>query len=609
MSAKRYPDEIRQRAVRMVFEVRKQTGEHKGVIGPGRPPVKRYDDEQVDQHMRCEVALATQQLHVSGRFGRPPGARLFGHGHNQLIFDGHAVKIGRRRGRDQGQLSFNRVGGKARIRASEGATRWWWWSVDSGVIIVGAGISGLGLAITLRRAGHGDFIVLEKASDLGGTWRDNDYPGCASDVPAHIYSFSFAMDPDWPQRYGPQPKILQYLRGSAERFGVLGNIRFNTTVTSATFDPNKAQWIIDTESGTQYRASALVLAVGALHRPAIPDIPGLRSFTGSVFHTSAWDHDCELTDRSVAVIGTGASSIQIVPKIAPRVGRLYVFQRTAPWVLPRRDEMYSLAARALLRRRAILAVLYRWYLYWRAEARVLAYRRHKWLLRVAHLRARRHLDRQVVDSGLRGLLTPDYAIGCKQLLLSNAYYPALTRSNVELVTVAIANIGDFSITTIDGVTRPIDVVILATGFQTIHSLDLIQVTGRDGVSLKDTWRTGAEAYLGVCVAGFPNLFLMVGPNSGLAHTSMIFMIEAQARYITRALNRLDHKIQTMEVDLTVQRKFNDALQRQLRHAVWSGGCRSWYLDANGINRMLWPNSTVSYWLRTRRVSDRDFIME
>ncbi|MFI7702608.1 flavin-containing monooxygenase [Nonomuraea sp. NPDC049480] len=482
--------------------------------------------------------------------------------------------------------------------------------VDVGTIIVGAGVSGMCLAMTLRNAGQNDFIVLEKAQDIGGTWRDNDYPGCASDIPAHIYSYSFAMHPSWNHRYGSQAEILRYLRQAAQRFDVLRKILFGVTAVSAVYDEEQARWTVQAEDGSRFSATALVLAVGAIHQPAIPEIPGFSAFNGTAFHSSRWDHGCDISGKNIAVIGTGASSVQIIPKIAPYAGRLFVFQRTAPWVLPRRDGTYNSTVRMLFRKLFLFGLLYRWYLYWRAEARVLAFKRYKWLLRVARFRAMRHLRRQVPDSDLRRMLTPKHAIGCKQLLLSSTYYPTLTRDNVEVITTPITEIDDSTITTADGTTRPVDVIVLATGFHILGSLDFIQITGRDGLDLQETWRTGAEAFLGICVSGFPNLFLMVGPNSGLAHTSMIFMIEDQARYISQALRRLDRGVRSLDVDLTVQRKFNSALHRRLQSSVWSlGGCRSWYLDQAGINRVLWPNSTVSYWWRTRRFSERHFTRE
>lgn len=480
--------------------------------------------------------------------------------------------------------------------------------MEFGVVIVGAGIAGLCMAMTLRRAGRSDFVILEKGHDLGGTWRDNDYPGCKSDVPAQIYSFSFAMDAGWSRRQGSQPEILSYLHRTAQRFDITRTIRFNTTVVSAAFDSDNARWVIDTEDGSRYHAAALILAIGTLHRPAIPAIPGLETFAGPVFHTAEWDHGYDLTGRNIAVIGTGASAIQVVPHIAPSVSRLHVFQRSAAWILPRTEWEYNSAARVMLRDIAALAMLYRWFLYWRAEVRVLAFRRLKWFMRIIQLRARRYLYQAIQDNDLRVLLTPHYTLGCKPLVLSNTYYSALNRSNVELVGTPIATVGESSVTTADGVTRPADAIILATGFQALNSLDLIQVSGRDGMKLKDAWEQGPQAFLGIHVAGFPNFFLMIGPNSGVAHTSLMFMIEYQARHIAHALNRHGQKNRLVEVDPAVQQKFNAVLQRKLRHAVWStGGCRNWYLDENGINRILWPDSMIAYWLRVRRVSDRDFI--
>jgi cation diffusion facilitator CzcD-associated flavoprotein CzcO len=481
--------------------------------------------------------------------------------------------------------------------------------MDYGVVIVGAGFAGLGMAISLKRGGRDDFVILEKAAELGGTWRENTYPGCGCDVPSHLYSFSFAPNPQWSRSYADQPEILEYLRRVAESFDVTRYIRFNTEFVDARFDESADRWVVTTRDGGTVTGRALVLGVGPLHRPAYPDLPGLASFTGPTFHSARWEHDIDLTGKRVAVVGTGASAIQFVPEIAPKVQQLHVFQRTAPWLLPRPDHPFGPRSKRVFTTVPPARWAYRAALYWRNELAAAGFTMNPKLMRLAAWVSRRHLAKQVTDPELRAKLTPAYTIGCKRILVASTYYPALTRPNVELVTDPIAEIGPEWIATNDGTQRRVDVIIFGTGFHVIDTLGELSITGPGGVTLSDAWRGGVEAYLGMTVAGFPNLFIMLGPNTGLGHNSVVFMIEAQLRYVTRCLSQLRDGGR-LTVNPQAQRDFNTRLQRKMRRTVWTaGGCRSWYLDSDGVNRALWSGSSAGYWLRTRRPRRADYLVE
>jgi cation diffusion facilitator CzcD-associated flavoprotein CzcO len=481
--------------------------------------------------------------------------------------------------------------------------------MEYGVVIVGAGFAGLGMAMTLKRAGRDDFVILEKAAELGGTWWENTYPGCGCDIASHLYSFSFAPKTDWSRAYAEQPEILGYLKQTAERFDVVRHIRFNTELVDARFDEPTDRWVVTAADGSTYIGQALVLGVGALNQPTYPDLPGLPSFTGPTFHSARWNHDVDLTGKRVAVIGTGASAIQLVPRIAPQVAQLHVVQRTAPWLLPRPDHPFGPRAKRVFATVPPARWAYRSALYWRNEIAAAGFTMNPKLMRAVAAMSRRHLRKQVADPALRAKLTPSYTIGCKRILIASDYYPALTRPNVELVTEPITEVGPQWIVTDDGTKRGIDVIIFGTGFRVVDKLAQLPVTGLGGVTLAQAWRGGVEAYLGMTVAGFPNLFILLGPNTVLGHNSVVFMIEAQLRYVMRCLDRL-RGARRISVDPAAQRRFNARLQRRMRHTVWlAGGCRSWYLDAAGVNRALWSGSSVGYWLRTRRPRRAHYILE
>ncbi len=479
------------------------------------------------------------------------------------------------------------------------------------VAIAGAGFSGLALGIKLLEEGIDDFVILERRDEVGGTWRDNSYPGCACDVPSHLYSFSFAPNPDWSHTYSPQPEIQDYLRRTAREAGVLPYVRFGHRVLGARWNEDAQHWSVETSRG-RLTASFLVSAMGPLSAPAWPDIPGLESFEGKVFHSARWDHDHDLTGERVGVIGTGASAIQFVPEIQPEVGRLHVFQRSAPWVLPRPGRATTRVERRIYRRFPILQKLARSAVYWRQELLLvpgLVWRPQ--LMKALEALSRRHLKRQLPDAGLRERLTPAFRLGCKRILMSDTWYPALAEPNVELVTDAIREVKAHSVVTEDGKEREVDTLILGTGFRVTDTTGPGRIYGRGEVSLSQRWEGSPQAYLGTTVAGFPNLFLLVGPNLGPGHTSVIFYTESQVRYILDCLDEMERRGATsVDVRQDVQDAYNGALQKRMRAAVWTtGGCTSWYLDKTGKNTTLWPGFSWELRLRTRRFDPESYRMQ
>ena len=474
------------------------------------------------------------------------------------------------------------------------------------VAIVGTGFSGLCMAILLKQAGFGSFVVLEKAARVGGTWRENTYPGAACDVPSHLYSFSFEPNPTWSRAFSSQAEILAYLDRCADKYQVRAHIRFGVEVASATYDQAAGRWTVRGKDGSVVVARALVLGNGALHVPAYPDIPGLASFAGRCFHSARWDHDFDPRGQRIAVVGTGASAIQLVPQLAAVAGRLQLFQRTPAWILPKPDHAIGPRARSIYARLPALQQLVRASIYWRLEWRALGFTRPA-ILKLAEPLVRRHIAASVRDPARRAALTPSYRMGCKRILLSNDFYPALARPNVELVTAAIDRVEPAGVRTRDGVLREVDAIVLSTGFRVHEYLSSIHITGVDGHELNERWRGNPGAYLGITVAGYPNLFLLMGPNTGLGHNSMIFMIEAQARYAVQCVAALRaHGVKAIDVRPEVQAAFNAELQARLARSVWQSGCTSWYQDADGRNSTIWPGFTVDYWRRTRRLRLADF---
>jgi len=467
------------------------------------------------------------------------------------------------------------------------------------VAIVGAGFSGLGLAIRLKQAGESGFVVIERRADVGGTWFDNTYPGCACDVQSHLYSFSFAPNPDWTRTFSPQREIQAYLRHCGAHFGVGPHILWNEEVQDATWDEDLQRWRITT-SKREILAETLAMGNGPLSEPTTPNIPGFERFAGKVFHSARWDHDYDLTGKRVAVIGTGASAIQFVPHIQPQVAQLTLFQRTPPWIIPRLDHAIPAWRRALYHRAPITQRLARTKIYWQREINVLGMVYRPAILQNAEKLVLQHLAAQVADPALRAKLTPTYRMGCKRILLSDDFYPAVSQPNVTVVTDGIREVREHSVVTQDGTEREVDVIICATGFHVTDMPAAHHVRGRDGQTLAEAWRDGPRAYLGTTVAGFPNLSILIGPNTGLGHTSMVFMMESQFNYILDCLHYMERNhIQSVEPRPEAQRAFNDEMRRRSQGTVWASGCASWYLDANGYNSTLWPGFTWEYRNRTR----------
>jgi cation diffusion facilitator CzcD-associated flavoprotein CzcO len=469
------------------------------------------------------------------------------------------------------------------------------------VAVVGCGFAGLGMAIKLREIGVEDFVVLERRGDVGGTWYDNTYPGCQCDVPSHLYSYSFAPNPDWSRTFSMQPEIEAYLRRCARDFGVLGHVRVNCEVTGAGWDEPRGRWRVETSDGT-LEADVLVSGVGALSEPSVPELPGLERFRGASWHSAQWDHGHDLAGERVAVVGTGASAIQFVPKIQPQAARVHVFQRTAPWLMPHADRPISGLERRLFRRVPALQRLMRDAIYWARESFVVGFMHPRLMELAAERIARRHLRKHVPDPELRRKLTPRYRMGCKRVLISNDYLPALQRGNVEVVTDCIAEVRERSIVTTDGTEREVDTIIFGTGFKVIDMPVAERIRGRDGRTLAEVWAGTPQAHHGIAIAGFPNLFMLLGPNTGLGHTSVVFMIEAQIAYVVDALRTLQrHGAAVAEVRREAQAASTREVQERLRGTVWNtGGCASWYLDAKGTNAVIWPGFTWRYKQRTLR---------
>lgn len=479
--------------------------------------------------------------------------------------------------------------------------------VHARILIIGTGFSGLGMAIKLKQAGIEDFVLLERGADVGGTWRDNRYPGCACDVQSHLYSFSFEPNPGWSRMFAPQPEIWDYLRHCAGKYQIRPHIRFGRDVSSARFDESGAVWNIECANGEHYRCKLLICALGPLSRPAIPGIPGLADFAGPMFHSAQWPADLDLRGKRVAVIGTGASAIQFVPQIAREVGHLTLFQRTPPWILPRPDRRVSAAERWMFRHLPFTQRLFRGAIYLRMESRALGLVAFPGIMKLLERLARRHIRKSVADPELRARLTPDYAIGCKRVLLSDDYYPAFSRDNVRLVSKSITRVEPTAVRCADGEQIPADVLILGTGFQATSPVPRNMIFGRGGCDLAGAWEGGPEAYLGTTVSGFPNLFFLIGPNTGLGHNSMIYMIESQIKYVMDCLLTMQREgLGTVEVRGQVQADFNRDLQARLMESVWSSGCHSWYLHSSGKNTTLWPGFTFAFRRRTRHFDRQSY---
>ncbi len=469
------------------------------------------------------------------------------------------------------------------------------------VAVIGAGFAGLGMAVRLQQEGVTDFAVLERAGSPGGTWRDNTYPGCACDVPSHLYSFSFAPNPDWSHSFSRQPEIRAYLERVAERFGVLPRLHTDTELEAADWDEEAQLWRLRTSRG-DLTAQVLVSGCGGLAEPALPAVPGVGSFEGPAFHSARWDHDADLTGRRVAVIGTGASAVQFVPHLQERAAHVTVFQRTPPWVVPRRDRAFSARQKALYRRVPALQRLARGVLYALHEVQLLAFTGKGRVRALGAKQALRHLEAQVPDPALRTVLTPDYAFGCKRVLISNDYLPALTRPNVTVVPHAVREIRPHAVVAVDGSVHEVDAIVFGTGFRVMDLGVGHRITGRTGETLSERWGDAPTAHRGTTVSGFPNLFLLMGPNTALGHSSVVLMIEAQIAYVVEALRAMDRRgAGSVEVRASAQEAYNVALQARLETTVWHrGGCKAWYTNAAGHNFTLWPTHTFTFRRQTAR---------
>ena len=471
------------------------------------------------------------------------------------------------------------------------------------IAIIGSGFSGIGAAVKLLEDGERDLVVFERGEDVGGVWRDNTYPGAACDVPSHLYSFSWAPTGGWSRRFAVQSEIHAYLRRVAADHEVLPYVRFRTEVLSATWA--EGGWDLALSDGSTHRADVVIAACGQLSRPSRPDIPGLDSFAGTMFHSAEWDHDHDLTGRRVAVLGTGASAIQFVPEIAKQVKHLTVFQRSAPYVIAKPDRAYGPATKSVLEKAPWVLTLDRLRTYAWTEARSVGFNTEPRLMRGFEMIFHRHLRRQVADPVLRAQLTPADPIGCKRILQSNDWYPALTQPQVALVTENVTEVVPGGVVTEDGRLHDVDTIVLGTGFAATELLMPMEVVGRGGRRLADDWKGGAEAYLGTSVAGFPNLFLLYGPNTNLGHSSIVLMLESQIAYVRDAVRHVSAGA-VLEVRQEVQRAFNTWLQGRLTGTVFAGGCRSWYLTADGRNTQNWPGTTLDFRRRTRKVRLADY---
>jgi len=480
---------------------------------------------------------------------------------------------------------------------------------DVDVAIIGAGFAGLGAAVRLKQQGNTSFVVFERAAEVGGTWRDNVYPGCACDVPSHLYSLSFAPNPNWSRMYSPQPEILNYLKNVVDTYQLAPTIRYNTEITRTEFSESDGFWTLTDRAGSSLTARVVIGAIGPLNRPYIPKLNGSDTFAGRAFHTSNWDHSYDLTGKRVAIIGTGASAIQIVPQLAPNVEQLSIFQRTAPYVTPRLDRAVSPVEQRLFRRMPVLQKAYRSFIYWLNELRGLSFLGNETFNKFGTKEAQKHLEAAISDPELRRKATPNYKLGCKRVLVSDDYYPALTRPNVELITDRIDRVTPSAIITSDGAERPVDAIIYGTGFVASEIICDLHIMGRRGENLFNQWlTTGPEAHYGITASDYPNLLFLVGPNTGLGHNSIVHMIESQVQYVLGYLDLLDKAGPDAFLDVKpeAQARYNATIQQKLAGTVWASGCQSWYLDSRGKNTTIWPGLTATYRKATRQVNPADY---
>lgn len=478
---------------------------------------------------------------------------------------------------------------------------------DFPIAIIGAGFAGIGAAIQLLEAGIDSFTIFERASEIGGTWRDNTYPGAACDVPSHAYSLSFEPNPNWTQRYATSWEIQQYLLDVVDKWKLRDKMQLDTEIVEARFDEAAGAWTLTTGAGETFKARVVLSGVGGLVDPQYPDIAGLEDFQGDTFHTARWNHDVDLTGRRVSVIGTGASAVQVVPAIAPIVTLLTVFQRTPAWVVAKLDRFYPAWLRRLLGRFPLLLRLSRFFKYWLSELRgPIVFVNSKALSKIGVWISMSNLRRQVQDPELREKLTPDFQFGCKRVLVSGDYWATFERENVELVTDPIERIERTGVRTKDGTLHEADAIVLATGYKLGLASAPFRIIGRGGRTLDEAWSQGAMAYKGMTVAGFPNWFIMMGPNTGPGHTSVLVYTEAQIAHALQAIRKLKtENLKYLDVRQDVMDRYNEGIQKRMKRMVWSG-CKSWYLSPDGVNRSLYPGFATEYVLRTRTLRPKDY---
>jgi cation diffusion facilitator CzcD-associated flavoprotein CzcO len=477
-------------------------------------------------------------------------------------------------------------------------------------IVVGAGFTGIGAAIKLTQAGVDDFVVLERSDRVGGTWRDNTYPGAACDVPSLLYSFSFVRNPSWSRAYSPADEICRHIEDLVGNSGLEPKIQFGVEVNGLEFDEDKGVWTLKTKGRKRFHARTVVMASGPLPDHKWPDIRRLDTYKGHKIHSANWDHDYDFTGKRVAVIGTGASSIQIVPELVKQAEFVKVFQRTPGWVLPRLDGTTPAAAKSLFTKVPAVQELARQALFWGHELAATAVVWDTPLTGLVARLGKAHLRSQVKDPWLRRQLTPDFRPGCKRMLISSDYYPALQRDNCKLIDWPIATISPVGIRTSDGIEHHLDCIVFATGYDVHLTGPPYPVTGIGGRSLNDEWADGAQAYKSINAHGYPNLFLMTGPNSGPGHNSLLVYVEGQLDYAVRGITTiLGENLRYLDVRKDVQLRYNDNIQKRLTKTTWMSGCTSWYLTADGFNASMYPGFATQYLRQMRdfRFSDYEAV--
>ncbi len=479
------------------------------------------------------------------------------------------------------------------------------------IAIVGAGISSICLGYQLKKAGIHSFTIYEKADDIGGTWRDNTYPGAECDVPSVLYSYSFELNPHWSQKFPAQAEILEYLHRCISKFDLRRHMQFNTEINRADFDQNAGIWLIKTTDGKEISANIFISAIGQLSVPKYPDIPGLKDFKGTLFHSARWNHDKELIKgKNVAVIGSGASAVQFIPHVAKEAGHLKVFQRSPHWIVPKPERNYTEWEHKIFTRLPWTQRLYRYLIYWQMELAHGVLHKGSWLGKGAERFCKWHINKYLKDPELQAQMLPDYPIGCKRILISNNYYPTFAQVNVDMVTKSIEKITANGIVTRDGESHELDTIILGTGFESTKFLAPMEISGVDNVKLHSVWQEGAEAHLGITVAGFPNFYMTYGPNTNLGHNSIIFMFEAQVNYIVKCIQTLiANKLKYMDVKKETMIEYNMQLQHEVKQTVWDANCGSWYKNEVGKIINNWPHTTVNYWWRTRYPDTSEFDLQ